>query len=58
LERRHADGRVAQVLLALRGALVEQNRALTAGKNIPAAIQNWLGTAGLAGLVGIPGQGA
>jgi len=51
------DAAIAQVLLALRARLASQNRNLSAGDGIPPAIQAWLDTAGLAGVLGNPGHG-
>jgi anti-anti-sigma regulatory factor len=52
------DAAIAQVLLSLRASLVEQNRSLDHCGTIPAPIQNWLSTAGLAGVLGNPEQSA
>jgi hypothetical protein len=54
------DASIAQVLLALRAGLAEQNRSLACagacagacGGAIPPAIQNWLRIAGLADVLG------
>jgi anti-anti-sigma regulatory factor len=52
------DAGVAQVLLTLRSALAENQRSLAARGEIPPAIQSWLSTAGLSGLLGTPGRPA
>ena len=51
------DASTAQVLLSLRAGLGGQNRSLICGAAIP-AIQDWLHTAGLSGILSAPGQGA
>ena len=50
------DAGIAQVLLSLRAGLSERNLALSTGPEIPTAIQNWLSTAGLSGVLGNPEQ--
>jgi len=53
------DASVAQILLlALRAHLAGQNLSLASGTTVPLSIQNWLGNAGLLGVLGSPGQGA
>jgi anti-anti-sigma regulatory factor len=52
------DAAIAQVLLALRAGLAEQNRSLGHCETIPPAIRNWHSTAGLSGVLGNAGPGA
>lgn len=50
------DAGIAQVLLSLRAGLGELNLSLASSPGIPTAIQNWLSTAGLAGILGTAEQ--
>jgi anti-anti-sigma regulatory factor len=52
------DAAIAQVLLALRADLAEQNRSLGHCEKIPPPIQNWFNTAGLSEVFGKAGLGA
>jgi len=48
------DAGIAQVLLALRAVLGEQNLSLSIRPGIPPAVQNWLTVAGLSDILGNP----